>query len=754
MQLRYIELDNFLGHEHEALSIPEEGMFVLTGDSGAGKSSLVVDAIGFALYGPNATRSRRQAELVNRDHQGEAMSVRVMFDLGGGESLVVSRGLDERGHSWAKAYEPDSEDPTASRLLAEGAQPVARLVRARLGGMSFQQFYAAFVARQSEIALLTSLKGAERKERIHRMLGMRELEKSADLISSGLRRAKAEVDQLERSLGGIDLDQRRHSMAQAAEELKTRRQQAQENETELGKLERRIAKIQGELEPLQADAERVAERVRIDGELERADELLARSRKAEAVISREGEIKQAHASASGRREELLVRYQRSLEHAGERERAAALEEQRAELRARLLAALPVAVSASAGSEAEALDPRALRAEAERLEAEASALAEREAELAEQLTRLRDTGECYACLRGFESEREHGRVVAELEHRLAASVAEREAKSDRRQLISALYPDLEALEDAEQGLRRVHQRIGEIESEGGISNDLDALKAEGVETAQTVDRLGAELSLIAKAHEDLDPGIGERVAELRRQRSALGVAPLGGTERKLELEGKLTSCRRELALLEGAGTEVERSLEAAIKELERQRGELEGFEHEITALEKLRQRMRAHEHLQTMLRGYQRRLADEIRPALSEIGSEMLQRISGGRHRALKISEDYEIEVETREGFTLPSAMLSGGEQIRANICLRLALTRLVSQRTGVPVGFLVFDEPLPSQDPGHVDRILELLESLRPFYRQQFIISHVGELRHADEIDYVIEFASGPGKDRVELVAA
>jgi exonuclease SbcC len=179
-----------------------------------------------------------------------------------------------------------------------------------------------------------------------------------------------------------------------------------------------------------------------------------------------------------------------------------------------------------------------------------------------------------------------------------------------------------------------------------------------------------------------------------------------------------------------------------------------LEGEFKTLAELRRRALLLEQLQTHLRGYQRALAREIRPALEEIASEMLQRISGGRHRAMQIDDDYEIEVQSAEGSWLKTAMLSGGEEIRANICLRLALTRLVSQRTGVPVSFLVFDEPLPAQDAGHVERILELLASLRPFYPQQFIISHVGDLRHADEIDYILEFAAARGRQRATLVNA
>jgi len=157
-----------------------------------------------------------------------------------------------------------------------------------------------------------------------------------------------------------------------------------------------------------------------------------------------------------------------------------------------------------------------------------------------------------------------------------------------------------------------------------------------------------------------------------------------------------------------------------------------------------------EDLQTYLQGFQRKLATDIRPPLEEMGSEMLEQISAGKHVAMRIDDGYEIEIQTNTGAWLPATSLSGGESVRVNICLRLALTRLVSQRTGIPVRTLVLDEPLPAQDPGHVQRIMELLDSLRHWYPQQFIMSHVGEVRSSDEIDYVIDF-DGEGDEHITL---
>lgn len=758
MLIRYIELENFLGHESEKLTLPEEGLFLLSGESGAGKSSLIVDAIGYALFGAVATRAKKQSELAHRDHPGEAMVVRVMFELEGSPPLIVARGIDERGGSWAKVYEPDPDDPSSSTLLAEGAQPVARYLRRRIGGMSWRQFYAAFVARQSEISLLTELSGRERKEKIHQMLGMRELEKTEELIAAGLRRARAEVEQLERSLGGVGISELRARRAEAKRELGERTERLEQSRAEESQAAAEVKRAETELAPLRAAREQAERRAELEGRLAVARQAAERHRAAEAVAERLPALRRAVEEASAERERLSELYKRSRDHARAAERLAELEEIRNEARAKLLSLMPVAVGAgeqqAEGADAADISPRELRDEEQRLISSLDASRKRLAELDEQQARLAERGECYACLRPFESEAEHDHALNELRQRREEVAAEIERMEERAGLLRSARPQIDSLERTESEIEAARRRLAEVDAEGEVCEDLEGLVARGKEAAEKAKQTSRELAAAEAEHQGLDPKALEQLERLEAELKSIGAAA-HDPEATRAAEERLTAAERRLAALRGQLPELERAVADAERALEAADRELSGYENELEHLERLRSTQLAHERLQSLVRAYKLRLAEEIRPALEEIGSEMLQRISGGRHRALRIAdENYEIEVETAEGFVLPAAMLSGGEEIRANICLRLALTRLVSQRTGVPVGFLVLDEPLPAQDPGHVERILELLQSLRPFYRQQFIISHVGDLRHADAIDHIIDFKPQRGAGRVELIAA
>lgn len=764
MLLRYLEAENFLSHEHEQIALPEEGIFLLSGESGAGKSSLIIDAVAYALFGPVATRAKRQQELRHIAHPDEPMHVRATFDFPDGRRLTLARGIDARGSSWAQAYEPDPDDPRQSVLLAEGAAPVGRLVRRELGGMTWSQFYAAFVARQSEITLLTTKRGAERKDLVQKMLGMRELEKGAELISERLRRANAEREQLERSLGEVDLVAEERRLGEA-------RQRQEEAEQRVGELERKLAarrreamQAEAELEPLRErqrlwqQAERLEAEARVhEAALQSLREKLKRSERAAELVADVDKLREQARSAEAERDRLREVFKRSAEHGKLSAKRAAAAERRAEARAELLALQPVVVGAAGAEEERAPTATEITTEIGVAEAKLEALDAQIAEQRSQLERLREDGECFACQRPFHSEEDHARVIAGLEQAFAERQEERAEFAAKLQALSEQLPKAKALDEAERAVTEVEARLQELEAEGEINPDLEAVKAAGKAAASQLEAANRELAVAESARADLDPQIADKVkdaeaklSELRAakpQVEALPADELEKAEKRLsDLKGQAERLAGQLPEAKGLVAEAKQTADQAEKSLEGRRLELEN-------LEKLRSRALELEKLQSYLKAYQKHLAQEIRPSLEEIGSEMLLRISNGKHVAMHIGDDYEIEVEIAGGERIKAAMLSGGEEIRANICLRLALTRLVSQRTGIPVGFLMLDEPLPAQDPGHIERIMELLESLRPFYRQQFVISHVGDLRASDQVDYVIEFG-GEGRDQVALVAA
>jgi exonuclease SbcC len=746
MQLRYLETENFLTHRKEGVAFPASGIFLLTGESGAGKSSFIVDAVAYALYGVVATRARKGSDLLHHLADGEGMSVKATFDFADGRRITVARGLDARGSSWAQLYQPDPNDPNESEILAEGAAPVGQAIRRELGGMTWQQFHAAFVARQSEISMLTSLRGAERKALVQRMLGMRELEKAGELLGDRLRRSHAEREQLEKAVGEFDLAAEQRQLKEEEDSVARSRERVESLRGGLQRVEREQESLESELKPLRqaaADQERyVGQKEEIDRlessilELQRAQEAHQGAEEAQRALPG---LEEALQAAERDRDQLRDTYRKSKELVALVAEHGSLQEE-VELGYSAIDPFP--------GDGGAVSTRITLTEARQMAGVAAsekALYEKSlAEKSSQIERLQEGGECYVCQRPFADSHDHQGVLdslAQEEVNLRGLIEEHRVTTE---WFAVWEKELALLEGKELRLSEVSRRIEELRADGS-REDLNEIKEQGRVKSAALRDLEVERAELQARAKGLDPDAeaslekskGTLVELKRALPESLGNFDRQALDQGLGEERKLLE---KAAGLRGQIPEAQRALAEAERALEVRQEALAGRQAELRTLDGLRREVLRLESLGTYLKAYGKHLAHEIRPALEEIGSEMIRRVSGGKHVAMHIDDDYEIELEERNGQRLKASMISGGESIRANICLRLALTRLVTQRTGVPVAFLIFDEPLPSQDPGHIERIMELLESLRPFYPQQFLISHVGELRSRDEVDYLLEF--------------
>jgi exonuclease SbcC len=736
MRLRSIEVENFLSHHMEKLLLPAEGIFVAAGTSGSGKSSLLIDAPGYALFGSNATRvrARKQTALRHRDHPGEPMSVRVLYQFDDGQQLMFARGLDARNSAWAEVYQVKGEEST---LLASGSQDVARVV-ARQIGVDWRQFYASFVCRQDELTLLTRLAGRERKEIVQQMLGMRELDKSAEMVTKKLRTYNQEIKTLSSALGDYDLpDEEEAEKALAARREGLIERLRLDKET--------LATLQAQKEGLAAQ---IKERDDLILKLALRREIEARLVVLEKEIKQNEErlVKQDKMIAERKQDPALAKELQKLEKEREKIKEAYLNSRAVESLATQKEESLEAIEALSSAHKCLLGPaRSLIEKRASLKASISLQEKESGERQEQLLKMAESKTCSLCLRPLLDE-------TALDHiNLHARQRQEIIKSQKEELGLLLDSPLDDYLELESKIAQIDQSLSKL----AAGEDSKTLEKSGLTVAKKIEQIQIKRAEINSGV--IEPGLLATTTELIKEKELINeqLDGLPTNDLKLPLDNnKLTALLESIGQLQGSLPEMEKEKIQIDHDLQRVAEKNKSAREKALGLAQSQQKALDCELLQTFLQGFVRKLAGDIRPALSEISSQMLAQISGGRHVAMAIDDNYEIEVERQEGNLLPSVLLSGGEQIRANLCLRLALTRLVSQRTGVPFRLLVLDEPLPAQDEGHCDRIMELLESLRPYYAQQFIISHVGDLRSSDEADYVIEFSEGSQANRVSLVHA
>lgn len=73
---------------------------------------------------------------------------------------------------------------------------------------------------------------------------------------------------------------------------------------------------------------------------------------------------------------------------------------------------------------------------------------------------------------------------------------------------------------------------------------------------------------------------------------------------------------------------------------------------------------------------------------------------------------------------------SGGEEDLANLCLRISMSQLISERSsGAEINFIALDEIFGSQDEARKINILNCLNKLSSQFRQVFLITHFEDIK-------------------------
>ncbi len=142
-------------------------------------------------------------------------------------------------------------------------------------------------------------------------------------------------------------------------------------------------------------------------------------------------------------------------------------------------------------------------------------------------------------------------------------------------------------------------------------------------------------------------------------------------------------------------------------------------------------------------GIQALLIERALPEIEDSANQLLDQLTDGvmrvafeTQRQLKSSdnlrETLDIHILDSNG-DRPYENYSGGEKFRINFAIRLALSQILSKRSGARLQTLVIDEGFGSQDPRGRQRLVEAIKAIEPDFACILVITHVEELRDAFE---------------------
>lgn len=107
-----------------------------------------------------------------------------------------------------------------------------------------------------------------------------------------------------------------------------------------------------------------------------------------------------------------------------------------------------------------------------------------------------------------------------------------------------------------------------------------------------------------------------------------------------------------------------------------------------------------------------------------------QRASRKSNVAAKLIDTLDILISDVQG-TRPYETYSGGEAFRVNFAIRLALARLLAQRSGMALQLLIIDEGFGTQDEAGCDRLIGAINAIAADFACILTVTHIPHLKEA-----------------------
>ncbi len=787
-----LELEGFTAfREFTAVDFAGADLFVLTGPTGSGKSS-IIDAIGFALYG--SVPRYANPNLVHPVISQGKVEAKVRFDFAVEDSLFTAVRVvrkTPRGGATTKEARLESN----GRLLAGTADEMTRKV-GQLLGLNFEQFTTCVVLPQGEFARFLHEKPAQRQDLLTKLLGVDIYEKMGTLARTREAASRQRSQVYQEELGQIQgssrgamkaverrvrhLDALKRAIEKSEPELARLDEISQAKQDDAGKLEteaelletlrvpRGVADLAAKLDQARASHERARmDRAKADDAMTAAER--ARSNLPEAAAVRaalrlhdqhtenSAALRKSETEATSLRKDLAKRMRIHTEREAALAKArAALEQAR-----RDLAAHDLAAHLEKG-EACPVCQRVLEAEPSLVMPPALSNAERDVEKADNAHRasqkaLREVEKSGARMQ--EKFRALGEAAAALQKELAKVATRKE-----------LEASLKAVAEAEASLVKVSENTRAArKTEAKAHTALDRFADEEERAWEAFEKARDSLATLSPPrtdHEDLseawsklsawarDDSPGKRALAAEAQKEAEGALAERKkvfdalAERGAELDVDVSPDRpRDGVVSELAAAEQEAKLMAATRERAKTLETKVRSERESASVAGT-----LGQHLKST--GFERWLLEEAFHRLVSGATKILNELSSGQY-SFEYDDKLNFEVVDHRNADERRSVrtLSGGETFLASLALALTLADqtadLAAEGSARPES-LFLDEGFGTLDNDTLEIVATAMEDLGAKGRIVGLVTHQQSL--ADKIAVQFRVTKGPITATIERI--
>lgn len=165
----------------------------------------------------------------------------------------------------------------------------------------------------------------------------------------------------------------------------------------------------------------------------------------------------------------------------------------------------------------------------------------------------------------------------------------------------------------------------------------------------------------------------------------------------------------------------------------------------TQLQIIRRQLRVYQELSQAFgkNGIQALMIENVLPQLEAETNHILGRLSANqlhvqfvtqrasrKNSTNKLIDTLDILISDVQG-TRPYETYSGGEAFRVNFAIRLALARLLAQRSGMALQLLIIDEGFGTQDEAGCDRLIGAINTIASDFACILTVTHIPHLKEA-----------------------
>jgi DNA repair protein SbcC/Rad50 len=683
MILKSITLKNFRKFKDSTVEFPD-GVTGVVGLNGAGKSTLF-EALAWALYGPVATRTGVDQLKREGATPSEACRVEIEFIFNDDTYRIVREMT-------GKNLSTSGIATVNGKLAVNGAEALSKFIQKKLG-MDWKSFYTSIFAKQKELNTLSSMNPSERRQLILRMLGINAVDDIISKIRGDSKEKKNTIEKLQ--LDCID-ESGNDKKTVYHQEIQTLEKKQKELTQRILEHKKQVLKIEEELQKTKKDNE--TKKQTYEKLYKTKEQLEEKKSRYEHKQHLENNIKTIEKTLQERQEHQKKQHEKLSLYKNLDNDLQTLEQQQQKNHDATQTIIKKQMQNTTI--------------VNRLKKDINEITTKK----HHIEKMGPSAKCPTCERVLGQQ--HSTLLKTYSEELTTKNNETIKLAEEATKLQTEYDRLSREKQALQK-KNTYLRTQEMERERlqtsirFNSEEIQRVKQEEEQKKKELKSL-VMLQFDQKQYGLLRTQVNE--AYLLYQTSLKKINTITEQHQKITISEK--------------GQEGEKNLLVQ---------QIKTFEKHIEDQKKLEQKLEDERvdaqrlnMLSEVMDSYRTYLISQIRPALSTHASELFTELTDGKYSQIELDEDYNLLVYDH-GQPYSIERFSGGEEDLANLCIRLAISEIITERVGSVFQFIILDEIFGSQDQIRKQNIIKALNNFSSKFRQIFLITHVDDVKHFTE---------------------